>query len=260
MLNAWKEFLLLVGAWNRELFASFSLRAALKRGRCVVCCGVVQADPDVITGYNIVNFDLPYLLDRARHLAGGSSSGSHGKRKAAAKDEFPYLGRIHGSQTTIKDTTFNSKAYGKRENKEIKIEGRIQFDLLQVIRRDFKLRSYTLNAVCAHFLNQQKEDVHYSIISGVPASASTPARLFSVLTPAGVCVRARTDLQNGTDETRRRLAVYCLKDAYLPLKLLDKLMFIVNFVEMVLACARLSVVLSSSRLNGLTVMCGGRRV
>jgi DNA polymerase delta subunit 1 len=26
--------------------------------------------------------------------------------------------------------------------------------------------------------------------------------------------------------------VYCLKDAYLPLKLLDKLMFIVNFVEM----------------------------
>ncbi len=124
----------------------------------------------MITGYNIVNFDLPYLLDRARHLAGGSSGsggGSHGKRKSTAKDEFPYLGRIHGSQTTIKDTTFNSKAYGKRENKEIKIEGRIQFDLLQVIRRDFKLRSYTLNAVCAHFLNQQKEDVHYSIISGL---------------------------------------------------------------------------------------------
>ncbi len=173
MLNAWKEFLLL-------------------------------ADPDVITGYNIVNFDLPYLLDRARNLAGGGTT--TGKRKASAKDEFPYLGRIIGSPTTIKDTTFSSKAFGKRENKEIKIEGRIQFDLIQVIRREYKLRSYTLNAVSAYFLNQQKEDVHYSII---------------------------TDLQNGSDETRRRLAVYCLKDAYLPLRLMEKLMLMVNFVEMV---------------------------
>ncbi len=62
--------------------------------------------------------------------------------------------------------------------------GRVQFDLLDVIRREYKLRSYTLNAVSAHFLNQQKEDVHYSIIS---------------------------DLQNGSAETRKRLAVYCLK-------------------------------------------------
>ncbi|EEB87347.1 hypothetical protein MPER_15322, partial [Moniliophthora perniciosa FA553] len=42
-----------------------------------------------------------------------------------------------------------------------------------------------------------KEDVHHSVI---------------------------TDLQNGTPESRRRLAVYCLKDAYLPQRLMDKLM------------------------------------
>ena len=71
--------------------------------------------------------------------------------------------------------------------------------------RDFKLRSYTLNAVSYHFLQEQKEDVHHSIIS---------------------------DLQNGTDQTRRRLAVYCLKDAYLPLRILEKLMCIINYVEM----------------------------
>ena len=39
-------------------------------------------------------------------------------------------------------------------------------------------------------------------------------------------------VQNGNDQTRRRLAVYCLKDAYLPLRLLDKLMSIINYVEM----------------------------
>jgi len=33
-------------------------------------------------------------------------------------------------------------------------------------------------------------------------------------------------------QSRRRLAVYCLKDALLPLRLLDKLMFIINYMEM----------------------------
>lgn len=56
-----------------------------------------------------------------------------------------------------------------------------------------------------NFLQEQKEDVHHSIIS---------------------------DLQNGNDQTRRRLAVYCLKDAYLPLRLIDKLMCVINYMEM----------------------------
>ena len=30
----------------------------------------------------------------------------------------------------------------------------------------------------------------------------------------------------------RRLAIYCLKDAYLPQQLLDKLMSVVNYIEM----------------------------
>ena len=76
-----------------------------------------QVDPDILTGYNIINFDLPYLLNRARAL------------KAI---RFPFLGRIGGVATTMRTATFESKAYGKRENKVISIEGRIQFDLLQV--------------------------------------------------------------------------------------------------------------------------------
>ena len=31
---------------------------------------VQQADPDVVIGYNISNFDFPYLMDRAAALAG----------------------------------------------------------------------------------------------------------------------------------------------------------------------------------------------
>lgn len=64
------------------------------------------------------------------------------------------------------------------------MDGRLQLDILQLMQREYKLRSYTLNSVCAQFLGEQKEDVHHSVI---------------------------TDLQNGTPESRRRLAVYCLK-------------------------------------------------
>ncbi|KAM3702707.1 hypothetical protein ACJW31_04G044900 [Castanea mollissima] len=119
--------------------------------------------------------------------------------------EFPMLGRVRNSRVRVKDTTFSSRQMGTRESKEVTIEGRVQFDLLQAMQRDYKLSSYSLNSVSAHFLSEQKEDVHHSIIS---------------------------DLQNGNAETRRRLAVYCLKDAYLPQRLLDKLMFIYNYVEM----------------------------
>ncbi|KAF3440626.1 hypothetical protein FNV43_RR18910 [Rhamnella rubrinervis] len=149
-----------------------------------------EVDPDIIIGYNICKFDMPYLIERAQTLGIA---------------EFPILGRIRNSRVRVKDTTFSSRQYGTRESKEVTIEGRVQFDLLQVMQRNYKLSSYSLNSVSAHFLSEQKEDVHHSIIS---------------------------DLQNGNAETRRRLAVYCLKDAYLPQRLLDKLMFIYNYVEM----------------------------
>jgi len=29
---------------------------------------VRDVDPDIITGYNIVNFDLPYIIERAEFL------------------------------------------------------------------------------------------------------------------------------------------------------------------------------------------------
>lgn len=149
-----------------------------------------EVDPDVIIGYNIANFDFPYLLDRAHHL------------KVA---RFPYWSRLKNTKSQAKETNFSSKQMGNRDTKATNTNGRLQLDLLQLVQRDYQLRSYTLNSVCAHFLNEQKEDVHHTMI---------------------------TELYNGTAESRRRLAVYCLKDAYLPQRLMDKLMCLVNYTEM----------------------------
>jgi DNA polymerase delta subunit 1 len=150
---------------------------------------VREMDPDIFTGYNINNFDFPYLIERARHL----------KLK-----RFDFLGRILDIRSTIKETVTQTKI-GRRTFKSINFEGRVPYDMLMVIKRDFKLRSYTLNSVCQEILGEQKEDVHYSII---------------------------TDLQNGDEQTRRRLAVYCLKDAELPVRLLNTVRSFTNDVEM----------------------------
>ena len=149
-----------------------------------------EVDPDVIIGYNISNFDFPYLLDRAKFLK---------------CPRFPYWTRMKNMTSQARETNFSSKQMGNRDTKSTNINGRIQLDLLQLVQRDHHLRSYTLNSVCAEFLSEQKEDVHHTMI---------------------------TELFNGTPESRRRLAVYCLKDAYLPQRLMDKLMCLVNYTEM----------------------------
>lgn len=151
---------------------------------------LAQVDPDIVTGYNIANFDFPYLLDRAKHL---KVSG------------FEFWSRLPSVPSKSRDTNFSSKQMGNRDTKATNTNGRLQLDLLQLIQRDHHLRSYTLNSVCAHFLGEQKEDVHHTMI---------------------------TELFNGTPESRRRLALYCLKDAYLPQRLMDKLSCLENYTEM----------------------------
>lgn len=151
---------------------------------------MLETDPDVLIGYNIINFDLPYLLDRATTLG---------------IPNFWCWGRMRNRRVRMRDKRFSSKAYGTHDYKEITIDGRVQFDLLQAIQRDHKLSSYSLNSVSAHFLGEQKEDVHHSDISV---------------------------LQEGNAESRRRLAIYCLKDAYLPQRLVEKLMYMYNYTEM----------------------------
>jgi DNA polymerase elongation subunit (family B) len=71
--------------------------------------------------------------------------------------------RMHYSESRLTTSTFSSSAFGTRDNKDLSMEGRVQFDLLQLMRREYKLRSYSLNAVSAHFLGRSREcscDVH----------------------------------------------------------------------------------------------------
>jgi len=124
-------------------------------------------------------------------------------------DNYSRFTRLQNQLCIVKDLTLQIKAIGLREMKDVNLEGRVQLDMMQVIIRDFKLRSYSLNSVAYHFLKEQKEDVPYKIIY---------------------------DLQNENEFTRRRLAIYCIKDAYIPLRLMEKLQVIFNLTEMARVC------------------------
>lgn len=87
---------------------------------------VRQSDPDIFTGYNINNFDFPYLINRAQHLN---------------VKNFNFLGRIKNIKSIIKNHVLQSKQMGRRENKSINFEGRVPFDLLLVSSYN-KVNSY----------------------------------------------------------------------------------------------------------------------
>lgn len=148
------------------------------------------SDPDCFTGYNIDNFDWYYLFERAKELR---------------VRDFVDLGRTFGKPSKINYATFTSGAFGTTETRCADTNGRHQFDMFSFFRRNYKLRSFTLNAVSGHFLGDQKDDLHYSQISV---------------------------LFDGEDSDRRRLASYCLKDADLPLKLMNKTMSFISNAEM----------------------------
>jgi DNA polymerase delta subunit 1 len=107
------------------------------------------ADPDIITGYNIFNFDLPYVFDRAK---------LHDLRK------FPFLGRITREECIMQERTTSSRAHGTQKTVRYSMSGRIQIDLYKHIQLEHKLASYKLNAVAFHFLKDRKEDVPYFCI------------------------------------------------------------------------------------------------
>ncbi|KAK8805699.1 hypothetical protein WA158_002355 [Blastocystis sp. Blastoise] len=152
---------------------------------------VIASDPDVITGYNIQNFDLPYIFDRATALK--------------IEDKVHIIGKLIGQKSKKTTSTFTSSAYGTHENIDIAVFGRVIFDLLQFMRREYKLTSYSLNNVSTYFLGDQKDDVKYNQIK---------------------------ELQEGDEITRHRLSHYCLKDSLLPQLLLDKLIVLINHIEM----------------------------
>ena len=107
-------------------------------------CDIINKyDPDMITGYNIVPYDYPYMNDRLMYMM----------------SEWKPCSRIQGEKPYMKHDKLVSNAYGINLISTLELSGRITTDTLQIIKRDHKLDKFTLDFVSYYFLKKNKHDV-----------------------------------------------------------------------------------------------------
>lgn len=168
-----------------------------------------EENPNIIVGYNILGFDIPYMIKRSKFPAGCpyefSKQGFHKFKVAETK--------------TIK---WSSSAYRNQEFEFLDAEGRLYVDLLPLVRRDFKFNNYKLKTISTYFLGQTKDP----------------------LTPKGIfkCYKIGTN-KNSKGEYGRKakkamgvVGKYCIQDSVLVVRLMEKLKTWVGLTEMAKTC------------------------
>jgi len=100
--------------------------------------------PNALTGFNIFGFDIEYAMKRAVRFF--------------LADDFKLIGFNKHMPARIEEVKWSSSAYKNQVFKFINWEGILLLDLLPIIRRDYKLDTYTLKNVTATFLNNNTKD------------------------------------------------------------------------------------------------------
>jgi len=232
-----------------------------------------RINPDVMTGYNIVGFDMEYLKDRSKKLG--------------IEHKFSKLSRLIGETTEFKEAKLASSALGDNILKFYNMTGRVIVDMMKVIQRDHRLESYKLDFVASHFIKEKikkmennnnrtiistesiyglKENQYISIYynDGITDNKHMDGKKFKILKlnkneievegivditviKPGISVywcQAKDDiqpkdifrLQKGTSADRCLIARYCLQDCILCNKLIAKLRVLINNIGMANVC------------------------
>jgi len=192
---------------------------------------VNETDPEILTGYNILSFDYPYLDHRLKRTIEG---------------KWPNMTRLISGKTTMESKNWKSGAYGYVTCNILMMEGRISVDLLPIVKRDYKLEKYTLDFVCKKFIGKTKFDkfnyqemfvVYEDLTSSRKGMKDLAEELkqnpklkdddkFSlrVLDMNKKYEKARADMTEVLE--------YCIQDSELVIELMEKLNVWVSLVEM----------------------------
>jgi len=156
---------------------------------------VHEWDLDIITGWNVFGFDFEYIMRRYE--------GDWEFMK-----EFSAFGRFKDERGRSKliEKNLSSSALGDNKLKILPMCGRFVFDMMQLVKRDLNLDSYSLNNVSKDLLNDKKIDM-------------PPMEIFDRW-------RRQDALEIG------EVSEYCIKDTILPVQIMDKLKTIPNLIEM----------------------------
>jgi len=163
---------------------------------------IKKYNPHVVIGYNIFQFDLPYMLRRAERLG--------------VQGEFMRLGMMRIKEDKLVRVNWASKAYSTQDFQYIDMYGRLMVDMLPVIQRNYKFASYKLGTVADHFLGTTKDPL-------------SPKDIFDCYLIG----------MKGGDLGRRALSIvgkYCVKDSDITLRIMEHTMTWIALAEMAATC------------------------
>ena len=168
---------------------------------------IQEYNPNIIVGYNILNFDIPYMIDRAKFNYCIFEYDQQGFNKYG-----------HAKEKTIK---WSSSAYGNQTFQFLDAEGRLYIDLLPLVKRDYKMDNYKLKTISTFFLGSTKDPLS---VKGI----------FK-------CYRIGIKNVDGvySQQAKKAMAIcgkYCVQDSVLVIKLFNKLQTWIGLCEMAKTC------------------------
>jgi DNA polymerase elongation subunit (family B) len=164
---------------------------------------IQKYNPQLLIGYNIFNFDIPYMIERSRQT------------------NVYYDFTIQGYDDSIsqeKEIRWSSTAYKNQCFKYLDTHGRLYVDMLPIIQRDYKLNNYKLKTVADMFVGETKDPL-------------TAKDIFK-------CYRVGTTNVN-SDNAKNAISIvgkYCVQDSVLVYKLFNNLQTWFGLVEMATTC------------------------
>lgn len=159
-----KRYAIIAGSYSRipksKLDGSIVYSVVAKPGEYTIDIAIInkmaeiiqEEDPEIVTGYNIFGFDYAYLGSKWKSVFPHESSLNNNVY-------WPIMGRLMEEKSLMVNTTWSSGAYGQNDFSDLKMAGRINVDLLPIIKRDYKLLKYSLDYVSNYFLGTSKHNI-----------------------------------------------------------------------------------------------------
>ena len=227
---------------------------------------MVEIDPDIITGYNINNFDYMYIIERctALGICIQNNKWQYNVLKLSKLVEDYEWNNFSKRSQKVKQ----SAAFGDSVNDIIVAPGRINLDLIKIIQQEHQLDSYKLDDVACKFMSGGIKEILNSTEIVVSSADDidignymkfSDERRVKVIDKRGdtLVVESTHDMvvgdpwgmvkddievndifesYEGTSEQRSVVGKYCVQDCVLVIKIIEKLSIIVNALAMSSVC------------------------
>jgi DNA polymerase elongation subunit (family B) len=181
-----------------------------------LCALINELDPEVITGFNILGYDYPFL----------------NVRLTTKMRDWPNLSCLEDGKTELYSRTWESSAYGSNNINILMMDGRMSIDMLPIVRRDYKLPKYDLDTVSKKFLKRGKHDVKAKQMFVAYEKIMYWSKIYHAAVANGTMTGDIEESYAAAKLEYTRVGSYCVQDSDLAIDLFIVLNVWIGLVEL----------------------------